>query len=310
MSGIPLWGSDISGYHFVYNPPPDKELYLRWTELGAFSADMHDENEGAGPPGVPSSVRWQIWDDAETLQTYIKYAGLKTQMVPYVKIAVDEARAHGWPVMRHLYLDDPGDPRTWTMTDEYMYGDSLLVAPVVTQGATSRTVYLPQGAYFDYWAGTRVAGGQDVVAQATLDQIPVYAKVGAIIPMLSPDVETVVTPTDGEVVSAATRADFLAADVFAGGSTSLQLDDGTVISQSAPTGPFTPGAATHLTGAIPQAASAADLSTCDACVWDDPASGTWTVALVTQADTVTAGPLSLSVSRAPAVKRFVLRVRH
>src|SRR5205814_9747430 len=48
MSGIPLWGSDIAGYHYVFNPPPDKDVYLRWTELGAFSADMHDENEGNG----------------------------------------------------------------------------------------------------------------------------------------------------------------------------------------------------------------------------------------------------------------------
>ena len=76
-------------------------------------------------------------------------------MLPYVKLAVAQARAHGWPVMRHLFLDHPRDPRTWTIADEYMYGDSLLVAPVVTRGATSRSVYLPEAAYFDYWTGAR-----------------------------------------------------------------------------------------------------------------------------------------------------------
>ena len=91
MSGLPLWGSDISGYHFIYNPPPDKELYLRWTEVGAFSADMHDENEGAG--NGKASDRWQIWKDAETLDLYKKYAGYKTRMLPYVKVAVRQARA-------------------------------------------------------------------------------------------------------------------------------------------------------------------------------------------------------------------------
>jgi hypothetical protein len=231
-------------------------------------------------------------------------------MLPYVKLAVQQARDHGWPVMRHLFLDHPRDPRTWTITDEYMYGDSLLVAPVVKRGATSRSVYLPDAAYFDYWAGTRVAGPGDVTAQATLDDVPVYARVGAIVPMLSPMVETVVTPTDGSVISASTLADFLAVDVFAGGQSSVQLDDGTTLSQSAPEAPFAPTSPTHGGVAIPAASSATDLMTCDACALDDPASNTWSVAVVTSADTITAGPLKLSVSGATSVKRFLFRVRH
>jgi alpha-glucosidase (family GH31 glycosyl hydrolase) len=308
MSGIPLWGSDISGYHYLYNPPPDKDEYLRWTELGAFSADMHDENEGSG--NQPSSARWQIWDDQETLDTYIKYAGLKTQMLPYVKLAVADARAHGWPVMRHLFLDYPEDPRTWTMVDEYMYGDSLLVAPVVKRGATSREVYLPDTAYYDYWAGTRVAGPGDVMAQAPLDVVPVYARVGAIIPMLAPEVETVVTPGNGGVISAATWAAFLAADVFAGGQTSVQLDDGTVLSQSAPADPFSPGPPSDVGGTIAMVDNAAALMSCSSCAYDDPASNTWSVSVQGQSDTIVAGPLTLSVSGSPIVKRFLFRVRH
>jgi alpha-glucosidase (family GH31 glycosyl hydrolase) len=308
MSGIPLWGSDISGYHYLYNPPPDKDEYLRWTELGAFSADMHDENNGAG--NQPTSARWQIWDDQETLDTYIKYAGLKTQMLPYAKLAVADARAHGWPVMRHLFLDYPQDPRTWSIVDEYMYGDSLLVAPVVRRGVTSRDVYLPGTAYFDYWAGTRVAGPADVTTQATLDVVPVFARVGAIVPMLSPDVETVVTPGNGGVISEATRANYLAVDVFAGGQTSVQLDDGTVLAQSAPADAFDPGPASDLGGAIPMVDSVTALVDCSTCAYDDPVSHTWSVSVQTQSDTITAGPLTLTVSGSPIVKRFLFRVRH
>lgn len=309
MSGIPLWGSDISGYHYIYNPPPDKELYLRWTELGAFSADMHDENQGAG--NEPSSARWQIWDDQETLTTYAKYAGIKTQMLPYVKLAVREAREHGWPVMRHLFLDHPQDPRTWTMTDEYMYGDSLLVAPVVTRGATSREVYLPDPSYYDYWTGARVPGDGAVVAPAPLDVVPVFAEMGAIVPMLSPLAETVVPSTDGSVISAADVADFLQVDVFAGGQTSVQLDDGTVLSQSAPSSPFTPVSPSDASGPIPTVGDASQLSSCSgACAFDDPADHLWSVAVQTQSDTITAGPLTLKVSGSPSVKRFVFRVRH
>jgi hypothetical protein len=297
-------------------------VYLRWTELGAFSADMHDENGGAG-----HGTRFQIWDSAGAVATYAKYAGLKTQMLPYVKLAVQAARDRGTPVMRHLFLDHPRDPRTWTITDEYMYGDALLVAPIVARGATSRRVYLPDAAYYDYWSGARVAGGGDVTASAALDVVPVYARQGAIVPMLASNVETVVAPAggsadggvaavggpaDGGVVSAAAAADFLQVDVFAGGQSSVQLDDGTLLSQSAPTEPFTPSSPRHAAGAIPIAAKALDLMTCSACAFDDPAAHTWLVSVQAQADTITAGPLVLSVTggaSAPA-KRYVFRVRH
>ena len=310
MSGVPLWGSDISGYHFIYNPPPDKEVYLRWTEVGAFSADMHDENEGAGSSPYTGADRWQIWKDQESQDVYRKYATYKTRMIPYVRLAVKQARDRGTPVMRHLYLSYPQDTRVYTITDEYMYGDALLVAPVVARGLTSRSVYLPEAAYFDFWSGARVVGGGDVMAPAPLDVVPVYAKLGAIVPMLSADVETVFPSSDGSVVSAADRADFLEVAVFAGGQSSVTLDDGTVLAQSAPTDPFAPASPTHAAGAIPPAANAADLLTCDACAWDDPASHVWSVAVKTQADAITAGPLVLTVSGAPTVKRFLFTVRH
>jgi sulfoquinovosidase len=310
MSGIPIWGSDISGYHFVANPPPDKELYLRWTEVGGFSGDMHDENEGAGPPGVSSSVRWQIWDDQESQDVYRNYASYKTRMIPYVRVAVNEARARGTPIMRHLYLLYPTDPNVYTIGDEYMYGDSLLVAPVVHRGLTSRPVYLPASDYYDFWSGERVQGKTTVTAQATLDDVPVYALEGGIVPLLSPDVESLFPASDGSVVTVADRAGYLEVAVFAGGSTKMTLGDGTVLEQSAPTGPFDPGPATHGGEAIVAAKSQADLTTCSACTWNDPASHVWSVAVHTGDDTITAGPLTLAVHSSPAVKQFVFTVRH
>jgi alpha-glucosidase (family GH31 glycosyl hydrolase) len=309
MSGLPLWGSDISGYHYLFNPPPDKELYLRWTEVGAFSADMHDENEGDGTE--PSSARWQIWDDQESTDTYRKYAIVKTRMLPYVRLAVMEAQATGAPVMRHLYLTNPTDPRVYQMQDEYLYGDSLLVAPVVTRGLTSRPVYLPEPQYFDYWTGARVKGGGDVVALAPLDVVPVFARVGGIVPLLAADVETVFPAPDDSVVSMQDRADFLEVQVFAGGQTSVTLADGTVLSQSAPTSAFQPGATvTHAGGPILAAASPADLMTCNACFYDDPTTNVFSIAVVTESDAITAGPLTVSVSASPSVKRYLFTVRH
>jgi alpha-glucosidase (family GH31 glycosyl hydrolase) len=308
MSGAPFWGSDISGYHFIYNPPPDKEVYLRWTELGAFSADMHDENEGSGN-GTPAD-RWQIWKDQETLDTYKKYASYKTRMLPYVKVAVRQARARGTPVMRHLFLSHPKDPKVYAIGDEYMYGDALLVAPVVARGLTSRKVYLPDPRYFDFWTGERVAGGTEIDAAAPLDTVPVYALMGAIVPMLAPDVETVVPASDGSAVSLQDRAGTYEVEVFAGGQTSVALDDGTVISQTAPSDPFVPSDPRTTTRAIGAAKDALELQTCDVCAWEDPAAHTYSIALSAQNETITAAALVLSVASSPDVKRFVFVVRH
>src|SRR5262249_44372007 len=310
MSGIPLWGSDISGFHFLLNPPPDKEVYLRWTELGAFSADMHDENAGVGSDEYTSADRWQIWKDQESVDVYRRYASVKTRMIPYVKLAVRQARALGTPVMRHLYLHYPQDPNVYTQTDEYMFGDSLLVAPVVTRGQTSRQVYLPEPSYFDFCSGQRVAGGRAMDVSAPLDAVPVFARPGAIIPLLHPDVETVVPSGDRGVVSAADRADFLEVAVFAGGDSAITLDDGTVLSQSAPHEPFIPSSPQLFTGPIPPASSEADLWTCDACVWDDTVNHVWKVAVKTSTDTISAGPLSLRVEGSPTVRRYLFSVRH
>jgi len=310
LSGVPFWGSDISGYDYLYNPPPDKELYLRWTELGALSVDMHDENEGVG--NEPVSARWQIWDDQESQDVYQAMAQLHTQLIPYLRIAVNEARATGLPVMRHLILYYPNDPNVTDMTDEYLLGDSLLVAPIVARGATARSVYLPEAEYYDFFAGTRVTGGGTITANATLDQIPVYARVGGIIPMYSPDVETLVPATDGSgVISLADRSDVLYVEIFSGGQTSATLDDGTVISQSAPTSAYDvtlPPTAQNAT--LVQATDASDLATCDACWLDDPASRTLSITIDTQSDAVSAGAFSATLQESPNVKRFVMHVHH
>ncbi len=313
ISGIPLWGSDISGYHFIYNAPPDKDVYLRWTALGAFSADMHDENEGSGHGTADD--RWQIWKDDETLAVYKRFASYKTRMLPYVKVAVRQARERGTPVMRHLYLTNPTDPRVFAITDEYMYGDALLVAPVVTRGATSRSVYIPgDAAWYDFFSHERLSHGGDVVRPAPLGQVPVLARAGALVPMLAPDVESLVPVPDGSAVSLADRAGIYEVHVFPGEvESSVTLDDGTQISQRATASPFVPGASASSStrGTIRAAASAADLTTCDACAWDDPAAHTYSIAIAgapSGSDTITTGALTLTLRGAGQVKRFVFVV--
>jgi alpha-glucosidase (family GH31 glycosyl hydrolase) len=318
MSGIPLWGSDISGYHYQFNPPPDKDVYLRWTELGAFSADMHDENEGAGEG--PSSVRWQIWKDAETLAVYKRYAQVKTQMIPYVRLAVNDARKRGTPVMRHLFLAYPRDARVYGITDEYLYGDSLLVAPVVARGASTKNLYLPAGGFYDFWSGARVAGdetvGREITVAAPLDVVPVFAKAGAIIPMLSSDVETVIPSTDNSVISSADRASFLELRVFAGGDAKTVLDDATEIEVHAPTARLAgdPAAPSDALGPLPRAADDAELATCARCFKSDAAARlveiVVTIDPASRSANVDLAPLSAVVRNSTNVKRYLLTLRY
>ncbi len=312
LSGIPLWGSDISGYHYVFNPPPDKEVYLRWTEVAAFSADMHDENDGAG--NGPSSDRWQIWKDQETLDVYSRYAALKTQLVPYVQLAVAEAQARGLPVMRHLLFEEPKNVRVYGVSDEYLLGDALLVAPVVSRGATTRRVHLPPGAWFDFFARTaRVVGNTDVDVPAPLDAVPVFARAGAIVPLLWNDVETVAPVGDGSAVSQVDRRDRLEARIFAAGDADVTLRDGTHLVAHAPSDPFDVGPAADASGALPVATSEVDARTCGRCVYVDGASRTLVVGEDATASggavAITAGPLQVSANSA-TVKRYLFVVRY
>ena len=106
LSGIAFWGSDISGYTCLNDPPADKEVYLRWAEFGALSSDMHDENAcSQAPPSAPP--KWTLWSDAETTTVYGQYASLHTRLLPYTYAAAQQAVHTGIPIMRHAILTYP-----------------------------------------------------------------------------------------------------------------------------------------------------------------------------------------------------------
>jgi len=86
--------------------------------------------------------------------------------------------------MRALFMDFPADPKAADIPDEYMYGPAFLVAPVVDQGATHRTVYLPAGCdWFNYWTNERLHGGQTIEVDAPIDTLPLFVKAGSIVPL-------------------------------------------------------------------------------------------------------------------------------
>ena len=229
LSGIPFWGSDISGYTCLNDPPADKDVYLRWAAFGAFSSDMHDENACAQrPAGAPS--KWTLWSDAETTRVYGDYARLHTRLIPYLYAAAQEAHLTGMPVVRHPMLAHPTLPAAWGADASYYFGPSLYVAPVIERAATTRTFWLPPGQWVDWWTGEALAGGTTLTRPAPFDRMPVLLRAGGVVPLLDASVETLAPDTSDDVVSMADVAglyDVRAAIDAASHTGSATLVDGT-----------------------------------------------------------------------------------
>jgi hypothetical protein len=176
ISGCPAYGHDIAGYQSATNPPSTKELFFRWTELGAFSPVMRTHH------GTEPSMEWAWNSDADSIAHYRRYAIEHIQLAPFFEALARDANVLGTPMFRGLFLSYPDQDIAWTQRDEYLLGDSILVAPVVTQGATSRDVWLPPGTWFP-WGGGAPLPGDTTVPQVSADvgEIPVYARAGSLI---------------------------------------------------------------------------------------------------------------------------------
>jgi len=207
LSGVAAWGHNAGGFEEVAT----EELYLRWTPFGFFNPVAHF----LGMEHPQYKEPWRYGDKA--LATFRKYALLRQRLLPYIYSAAFDTYATGLPMMRPLVLDYPADPRVYDLDDEFMFGDALLVAPVTQAGATGRTVFLPPGAWIDYWSGQRYTGDRTIEYAAAPEVMPLLVRDGAIIPMLPPMTYAGEKP-----------ADPLALDVYPSGRSAAWLydDDG------------------------------------------------------------------------------------
>jgi alpha-D-xyloside xylohydrolase len=131
--------------------------------------------------GGPNEV-WSYGEEAGAIME--KYLRLRERLKPYVLKVMREAHEEGLTPMRPLFLEFPDDQATWTVDDAYLFGSDLLVAPVLTAGATARTTYLPAGAtWTDAWTGETYEGGRTVTVDAPLDRIPLFLRDGARLPV-------------------------------------------------------------------------------------------------------------------------------
>jgi alpha-D-xyloside xylohydrolase len=199
-SGIAYTGNDIGGWQGLpYRHTPDHtpllnpadardnvhyyddypELYVRWFEYGTFLPTMRTHGTRA------HNEVWSYGAEAEPILE--KYLKLRYTLMPYIYSLGWFTHETGAPFMRALFMDFPTDTKAATLTDEYMFGPALLVAPVVEQGATTREVYLPAGTdWYNYWTNEKLHGGQTVTVKAPIDTIPLFVRAGSILPLGAP----------------------------------------------------------------------------------------------------------------------------
>ncbi|CAN5920831.1 glycoside hydrolase family 31 protein [soil metagenome] len=173
LSGVSYWSHNMGGFEHVADP----ELYIRWVQFGMFSPIAHL----LGMEHPQYKEPWHYGEDA--LRNFKKYDLLRYRLIPYFYSQAYVNHTTGLPLMRALVLEHQNDPNVYDITDQYLFGSSLLINPVTTKGAMTRTVYLPEGTWFDYWTGKKYEGRQYIHVLTPLDTIPIFAKGGAIIPM-------------------------------------------------------------------------------------------------------------------------------
>jgi len=227
MSGVPLWGSDVTGFKCITEFPNDKEMYLRWAEFGAISPIMMEQNACANPLG--RKQKWKLWNDAETIAVYADMARLHTRLLPYFEVLAREASATGIPIMRHPFLYHPREPDVWKVESAFYLGASLWAAPVVERGAVTKETWLPPGKWVDLVDHAAYDGGRRVTLPAPLGRLPLLLKDGGIVPLLDPSIETLAPATEPGIVTldqVKDRLDVLVA-LSPGRDAKIVLADGT-----------------------------------------------------------------------------------
>jgi alpha-glucosidase (family GH31 glycosyl hydrolase) len=198
LSGIPYWGTDTGG--FVTRREYTPELYVRWFQFSAFCPLFRSHGRAwklhlpwgwdTGDPGplegAQSMKGWPRPEDlhnADVETICRQYLELRYRLLPYMYSAAEQTHRTGIPMMRALWLEWPEDEKGLATTDAFLWGEHMLVAPVVEQGATKRDLYLPQGLWWDFWTNTRQDGRRVVSRDVDLKAIPLYVRAGAVLPL-------------------------------------------------------------------------------------------------------------------------------
>ncbi len=198
MTGFPYWTTDIGGF-FRGNMGADKkwkdqytnpdfiELLTRWFQYGAFSPIFRIHGY---------RTHTEIWNYNQEFEDIArKFIDVRYQLMPYIYSQAWEITQNGKQLMTPLVYHYPNDKNVWAVKDQFFFGESMMVCPVLGYQTREREVYLPEGDWYDYWTGEKLQGAKTIKAPAPLNALPVYVKAGSILP-IGPKVQYATEPTD------------------------------------------------------------------------------------------------------------------
>ncbi len=188
FAGYSNWCTDILSHS------PSRELWMRWVEFGAMTPLLRDHLWEK----LPNSIR--VLTDENTIDHFRKYARLHTSLFPYIYTLAHEAQETGIPIIRHTILECPDESEGYQNEYCYFLGKNIFVAPVIEEGARTRTFYLPEGTWINYWTNEELVGGKVSTIKAPLEEIPILIRKGSIIPMIPVDTETLAVDLYNETV--------------------------------------------------------------------------------------------------------------
>ena len=175
LSGFSFWSHDIGGFTATSVEGMNKDLFARWMAFGMLSS--HSRCHGIAP-----KEPWLYGRDF--MDKFRLIDGLKYQLMPYVYAQAKDSSEHGLPMLRALFLECPDDPGSWLVDDEYFYGSSLLVAPLLHEHETRRQVYLPPGTWDDYQTGKTYSGGWQNIEAGGIPVI-ILVRDGTVLPRIA-----------------------------------------------------------------------------------------------------------------------------
>jgi alpha-glucosidase len=172
LSGYGMVGDDIGG--FAGSPQPD--LLTRWIEAGAFNPIYRDHTA----KGTADQEPWVHGQKHEAIRK--RYIEERYRLLPYIYTGVEEMARSGIPLMRPLLLEYPDSSEFFDDDREFLFGPDLFVSPVTSELQDEKVIQLPPGSWFDYWTGEKSSERELKKLRPALDELPVYARAGAIIP--------------------------------------------------------------------------------------------------------------------------------
>lgn len=172
ISGMGFTGSDIGGFA----EQPSGELYARWIQLGVFHPFCRTHSSGDHGDQEP----WAF--DDEVIDITRKFVSLRYQLLPYLYTMFYQYIEEGIPMLKPLVYFDQEDIQTHYRNDEFIFGNQILVCPILEPNAIGRRMYIPRGQWYNYWTNKMVKGGKEMWVDTQFDEIPVFIKAGAIIP--------------------------------------------------------------------------------------------------------------------------------